>query len=256
MKLVILAGGLGTRISEETHLRPKPMIEIGGRPIIWRIMKMYSHHGINDFVICGGYKCYIIKEYFASYALQMSNVTFDMATGSMEVHEKHAEPWKVTLIDTGDATMTGGRRKRVRDYLPDGEPFAFTYGDGVSDVDITAEIAFHKAHGKLATILAVEPPGRYGALRMDGPRVDGFIEKPHGDGAAINGGFFILEKPVIDLIAEDSTAFEGKPLEALAERGELMAFPHHGFWQPMDTLREKTLLEDLWSRGVAPWKTW
>ena len=256
MKLVILAGGLGTRISEETHLRPKPMIEIGGRPIIWHIMKMYAHHGINDFVICCGYKGYIIKEYFANYALHMSSVTFDMTTGTMEVHEKRAEPWKVTLVDTGDATMTGGRLKRVRDYLRDDEPFAFTYGDGVSDVDITAELAFHRSHGKLATICAVEPPGRYGALKMDGSRVDGFMEKPHGDGGAINGGFFILEKPVIDLIEQDSTAFEGKPLETLAARGELMAFPHHGFWQAMDTLREKTLLEDLWAAGKAPWKTW
>lgn len=256
MKLVILAGGLGTRISEETHLRPKPMIEIGGRPIIWHIMKMYSRHGINDFVICCGYKGYVIKEYFANYALHMSSVTFDMTTGTMEVHEKRAEPWKVTLVDTGDATMTGGRLRRVRDYLPDDEPFAFTYGDGVSDVDITAELAFHRAHGKLATICAVEPPGRYGALKMDGAHVEGFMEKPHGDGGSINGGFFILEKPVIDLIEEDLTAWEGKPLEALAARGELMAFPHHGFWQPMDTLREKTMLEDLWAAGKAPWKTW
>ena len=256
MKLVILAGGLGTRISEETHLRPKPMIEIGGRPIIWHIMKMYSHHGINDFVICCGYKGYIIKEYFANYALHMSSVTFDMATGTMDVHEKRAEPWRVTLVDTGDATMTGGRLKRVRDYLHDGEPFAFTYGDGVSDVDIAAELTFHRAHGKLATICAVEPPGRYGALKMDGARVEGFLEKPHGDGGSINGGFFILEKAVIDLIEGDASTWEREPLETLAARGELMAFPHHGFWQPMDTLREKTMLEDLWSAGKAPWKTW
>lgn len=256
MKLVILAGGLGTRISEETHLRPKPMIEIGGRPIIWHIMKMYSHHGINDFVICCGYKGYILKEYFANYALHMSSVTFDMISGTMEVHEKRAEPWKVTLVDTGDATLTGGRLKRVRDYLPDDEPFAFTYGDGVSDVDITAELAFHREHGKQATILAVEPPGRYGALQTEGARVLGFMEKPQGDGGSINGGFFILEKPVIDLIEDDTTTWEREPLEILAARGELMAFPHHGFWQPMDTLREKTMLEDLWAAGKAPWKTW
>lgn len=256
MKLVILAGGLGTRISEETHLRPKPMIEIGGRPVIWHIMKMYSQHGIDDFVICCGYKGYVIKEYFANYALHMSSVTFDMTAGTMEVHEQRAEPWRVTLVDTGDTTMTGGRLRRVRDYLPDDEPFAFTYGDGVSDVDITAERAFHRAHGKRATILAVEPPGRYGALRLDGSTVRGFMEKPHGDGGSINGGFFILEKSVIDLIADDAISWEREPLETLAEAGELMAFPHRGFWQPMDTLREKTMLEDLWAAGKAPWKTW
>ena len=256
MKAVILAGGLGTRISEETHLKPKPMIEIGGRPIIWHIMKTYSAHGISDFIICCGYKGFVIKEYFQNYALHMSNVTFDMRAGKMTVHEQRAEPWTVTLVDTGDSTMTGGRLARVRSFLNEGEPFAFTYGDGVSDVDITSEIAFHKAHGKLATVLAVEPPGRYGALDMDGDRVAGFMEKPHGDGAAINGGFFILETAAIDRIAGDATAWEAEPLESLAADDELRAFLHHGFWQPMDTLREKTLLEMLWSEGSAPWKVW
>jgi len=256
MKLVILAGGLGTRLSEETQLKPKPMVEIGGRPIIWHIMKIYSQHGINDFVVCCGYKGYVIKEYFANYALHMSNVTFDMATGKMTVHEQRAEPWTVTLVDTGDETMTGGRLRRVRDYLPDDEPFAFTYGDGVTDADLTAEIAFHRAHGKKATVLAVEPPGRYGALKMSGDAVAGFMEKPHGDGASINGGFFLLDKSVIDLIPGDSCVWEREPLESLAADGELMAFRHTGFWQPMDTLREKNMLEDLWESGKAPWKTW
>jgi glucose-1-phosphate cytidylyltransferase len=256
MKAVILAGGLGTRLSEETTLKPKPMVEIGGRPILWHIMKLYSTHGINDFVICCGYKGYLIKEYFANYFLHMSDVTFHTATGEMEVHRKKAENWRVTLVDTGDESMTGGRLKRVKDYLKDEDAFCFTYGDGVSDVDITAEIAFHKAHGKLATILAVQPPGRYGALKMDGDAVNGFTEKPKGQGGWINGGFFILSPKVIDYIDGDSSHWELKPLQQIAEAGELQAFKHEGFWQPMDTLREKNMLEDLWDAGKAPWKTW
>jgi glucose-1-phosphate cytidylyltransferase len=256
MKAVILAGGLGTRISEETHLRPKPMIEIGGKPILWHILKMYSAHGVNDFVICCGYKGYIIKEYFANYFLHMSDVTFDMANNRMEVHHKHAEPWKVTLVDTGDDSMTGGRLKRVADYVQDEEAFCFTYGDGVSDVDITASIAFHHQHGKLATVTAVQPPGRYGALSMRGEVVQGFTEKPRGDGGLINGGFFVLSPQVLARIAGDTTSWEAEPLAGLAAEGQLMAFEHTGFWQPMDTLREKNLLEELWSSGKAPWKTW
>ena len=256
MKAVILAGGLGTRISEETHLRPKPMIEIGGKPILWHIMKMYSAHDVNEFVICCGYKGYIIKEYFANYFLHMSDVTFCMANNRMEVHHKHAEPWRVTLVDTGDETMTGGRLKRVDDYLKDERAFCFTYGDGVSDVDISASIRFHREHGKLATITAVQPPGRYGALRMQGKSVTGFTEKPRGDGGLINGGFFVLSPRCLDRIADDSTAWELAPMSGLAGDGELMAFEHTGFWQPMDTLREKNLLEELWSSGRAPWKVW
>mgnify|MGYP003672133027 CR=1 FL=1 len=256
MKAVILAGGLGTRLSEETTLKPKPMVEIGGRPILWHIMKLYSTHGINDFVICCGYKGYLIKEYFANYFLHMSDVTFHTASGEMEVHRKKAEDWRVTLVDTGEESMTGGRLKRVKDYLKDEEAFCFTYGDGVSDVDITAEIAFHKAHGKLATILAVQPPGRYGALKMDGDSVGGFTEKPKGQGGWINGGFFVLSPKVIDYIDGDSSHWEVKPLQQIAEAGELQAFKHEGFWQPMDTLREKNMLEDLWDAGKAPWKTW
>jgi glucose-1-phosphate cytidylyltransferase len=256
MKAVILAGGLGTRISEETHLKPKPMIEIGGKPILWHILKMYSAHGVNEFVICCGYKGYIIKEYFANYFLHMSDVTFDMANNHMEVHHKHAEPWRVTLVDTGDDTMTGGRLKRVFDYVKDDEAFCFTYGDGVSDVNISALIAFHRQHGKLATVTAVQPPGRYGALQMQGARVHGFMEKPRGDGGLINGGFFVLSPRCITRIAEDSSSWEGDPLTGLATDGELMAFEHNGFWQPMDTLREKTFLEDLWHTGKAPWKVW
>lgn len=256
MKAVILAGGLGTRLSEETTLKPKPMVEIGGRPILWHIMKLYSTHGINDFVICCGYKGYLIKEYFANYFLHMSDVTFHTASGEMEVHRKKAEDWRVTLVDTGDESMTGGRLKRVKGYLKDEEAFCFTYGDGVSDVDITAEIAFHKAHGKLATILAVQPPGRYGALKMDGDSVGGFTEKPKGQGGWINGGFFVLSPKVIDYIDGDSSHWEVKPLQQIAEAGELHAFKHEGFWQPMDTLREKNMLEDLWDAGKAPWKTW
>ncbi|WP_326541681.1 glucose-1-phosphate cytidylyltransferase [Pseudorhodoferax sp.] len=256
MKAVILAGGLGTRISEETHLKPKPMIEIGGKPILWHILKMYSAHGVNEFVICCGYKGYVIKEYFANYFLHMSDVTFDMASNRMEVHHKHAEPWRVTLVDTGEDTMTGGRLRRVADYVRGEEAFCFTYGDGVSDVDIAATIAFHRAHGKLATVTAVQPPGRYGALSMQGDTVQGFTEKPRGDGGLINGGFFVLSPEVIARIAGDATAWESEPLAGLATDGELRAYEHHGFWQPMDTLREKNLLEELWLSGKAPWKTW
>ncbi|QEI07245.1 glucose-1-phosphate cytidylyltransferase [Pigmentiphaga aceris] len=256
MKAVILAGGLGTRISEETHLRPKPMIEIGGKPILWHIMKMYSAHGVNEFIICCGYKGYVIKEYFANYFLHMSDVTFDMSKHSMEVHERKAEPWRVTLVDTGDDTMTGGRLKRVAAYLKDEDAFCFTYGDGVADIDISASIAFHKQHGKLGTISAVQPPGRYGAIRLDGAQVAGFTEKPRGDGGLINGGFFVLSPKVIDLIDGDDVSWEAAPLERLAAQDQLMAFQHTGFWQPMDTLREKNLLEDLWSSGKAPWKQW
>jgi glucose-1-phosphate cytidylyltransferase len=256
MKAVILAGGLGTRISEETHLKPKPMIEIGGKPILWHILKMYSAHGVNEFVICCGYKGYIIKEYFANYFLHMSDVTFDMASNRMEVHHKHAEPWRVTLVDTGEDTMTGGRLRRVADYVRGDDAFCFTYGDGVSDVDIAATIAFHRAHGKLATVTAVQPPGRYGALSMQGTAVQGFTEKPRGDGGMINGGFFVLSPACLQRIAGDATSWESEPLAGLAADGQLMAYEHTGFWQPMDTLREKNMLEDLWHSGKAPWKTW
>jgi glucose-1-phosphate cytidylyltransferase len=256
MKAVILAGGLGTRISEETHLKPKPMIEVGGKPILWHILKMYSAHGVNDFVICCGYKGYVIKEYFANYFLHMSDVTFDMANNTMEVHQRHAEPWRVTLVDTGEDTMTGGRLKRVAEYVKDEESFCFTYGDGVADVDISASIAFHASHQKLATVTAVQPPGRYGALTIDGDNVQGFTEKPRGDGGLINGGFFILSPRCLDRIAGDATSWELGPLAGLAADGQLMAFEHAGFWQPMDTLREKNLLEDLWQSGKAPWKVW
>ena len=256
MKAVILAGGLGTRISEETHLKPKPLIEIGGRPILWHIMKNYSVHGVNDFVICCGYKGYLIKEYFANYFLHMSDVTFDMANNQMEVHQHKAEPWKVTLIDTGDDTLTGGRLKRVADYIKNQESFCFTYGDGVSNVDIRASIEFHQSHGKLATVTAVLPPGRYGALERLGDRVTGFVEKPRGDGGVINGGFFVLSPNVLDYIDGDQSSWEAAPLTKLAQIGEMMAFEHQGFWQPMDTLREKNLLEELWASGKAPWKNW
>ena len=256
MKAVILAGGLGTRISEETHLKPKPMIEIGGRPILWHILKLYSAHGVNDFVICCGYKGYVIKEYFANYFLHMSDVTFDMASNTMAVHQKKAEPWKVTLVDTGDETLTGGRLKRVADYVQGDDAFCFTYGDGVADVDVAAQIAFHRAHGRLATVTAVQPPGRYGALQMDGDAVRGFTEKPRGDGGRINGGFFVLSPKVLDHIDCDQTSWEGAPLERLAASGELRAWEHNGFWQPMDTLRDKTHLEELWRSGSAPWKVW
>jgi len=256
MKAVILAGGLGTRISEESLLKPKPMIEIGGRPILWHIMKIYSAHGINDFIVCCGYKGYLIKEYFANYFLHMSDVTFDMATHEMQVHHQKAEPWRVTLVDTGEDTMTGGRLKRVAEYLRDEEAFCLTYGDGVSDVDIGAEIAFHKRHGKLATVTAVQPPGRYGALDMDDESVRGFVEKPRGDGGWINGGFFVLSPNCLDYIPGDASPWEGEPLTRIAAEGQLMAFEHRGFWQPMDTLREKNLLEELWQSGKAPWKCW
>lgn len=254
MKAVILAGGLGTRISEESHLRPKPMIEIGGMPILWHIMKIYSRHGINDFVVCLGYKGYVIKEYFANYFLHTSDVTFDLQNNRMEVQERHTEPWRVTLVDTGVATQTGGRLRRVRRYLGN-EPFCFTYGDGVADVDISGSIAFHRAHGRLATVTAVQPPGRYGALNMEGNSVRRFEEKPSGDGAWINGGFFVLQPEAIDTIAGDHTAWEIEPLQELAARDELRAWQHRGFWQPMDTLRDKNHLEELWQAG-APWKHW
>ena len=256
MKAVILAGGLGTRISEETHLKPKPMIEIGGRPILWHILKMYSAHGINDFVVCCGYRGYVIKEYFANYFLHMSDVTFDLVNNRMEVHERKSEPWRVTLVDTGEDTMTGGRLKRVASHVRDEEAFCFTYGDGVADVDITACIAFHRAHGKAATVTAVQPPGRYGALDMASAQVTGFTEKPKGDGGLINGGFFVLAPRVLDLIDADATPWEGEPMQRLAASGQLMAFEHKGFWQPMDTLREKNLLELLWQSRKAPWKVW
>ncbi len=256
MKAVILAGGLGTRISEETYLKPKPMIEVGGKPILWHIMKIYSAHGIHDFVICCGYKGYVIKEYFANYFLHMSDVTFDMASNRMDVHQQSAEPWRVTLIDTGDETMTGGRLKRVADYVKDEEMFCFTYGDGVADIDITALAAFHRRHGKRATVTAVQPPGRYGALDMDGEAVLGFIEKPKGDGGRINGGFFVLSPKCLDYIAGDATSWEADSLVKLATDGELAAFEHAGFWQPMDTLREKIHLEELWQSNKAPWKVW
>lgn len=256
MKAVILAGGLGTRISEETHLKPKPMVEIGGKPILWHILKMYSHHDINDFVICCGYKGYVIKEYFANYFLHMSDVTFDMCNNHMEVHHQHAEPWRVTLVDTGETTLTGGRLKRIRDYVRDDPAFCFTYGDGVSDVDIGASVRFHRQHGRLATVTAVQPPGRYGALKLAGQQVSGFTEKPRGDGGLINGGFFVLSPKCLDRIEGDQTSWEGQPLISLAHDGELMAFEHSGFWQPMDTLREKNMLEDLWIHGKAPWRTW
>ena len=257
MKAVILAGGLGTRLSEETDLKPKPMIEVGGRPILWHIMKIYSAHGINDFIICCGYKGYLIKEYFANYFLHMSDVTFDMTENSMEINRKRSEPWRVTLVDTGESTLTGGRLKRVRDYVKNEEAFCFTYGDGVGDVDITALIAFHQQHGKQATLTATRPPGRYGALKF-GPNdsVDRFQEKPDGDGSWINGGFFVIHPDVIDRIENDASSWEGEALSGLAKDGQLSAFKHAGFWQPMDTLREKILLNNLWNGGKAPWKSW
>lgn len=256
MKVVILAGGLGTRISEETHLKPKPMIEIGGKPILWHIMKLYSAHGVHDFIICCGYKGYVIKEYFANYFLHMSDVTFDMTHNCMEVHERKAEPWRVTLVDTGENTLTGGRLKRVARYIEGEEAFCFTYGDGLSDVNISALVNFHREHGKIATVTAVQPPGRYGALVLDGNGVTGFAEKPRGDGGVINGGFFVLSPKVLDYIADDESAWEGDPLQQLAIGRELMAYQHAGFWQPMDTLRDKNQLEELWLSGKAPWKIW
>jgi glucose-1-phosphate cytidylyltransferase len=255
MKAVILAGGLGTRISEETNLKPKPMVEIGGRPILWHVMKIYSAHGINDFIICAGYKGYVIKEYFANYFLHMSDVTFDMSGNRMEVHERRSEPWRVTIVDTGEATMTGGRLRRVRAYL-DSEPFCFTYGDGVGDVNITELIAFHRREARRATLTGVQPPGRYGALDIAGSRVARFQEKPEGDGSWINGGYFVLEPSVIDLIDDDRTIWERRPLETLAAESQLSVYKHGSFWQPMDTLRDKMHLEELWASGKAPWKIW
>ena len=255
MKTVILAGGYGTRISEESDRRPKPMVEIGGKPILWHIMKMYSAHGIHEFIICLGYKGYMIKEYFANYFLHMSDITFDLSTNELEVHENFAEPWRVTLVDTGEGTMTGGRLRRVREYLGE-EDFCFTYGDGVSDIDIAAEIAFHRAHGLQATMAAVQPPGRFGGIRLDGEKVVGFQEKPLGDGGWINGGFFVLSPKVIDLIEGDQTYWEREPLMQLAAGEQLVAYEHRGFWKPMDTLREKRQLDALWAGGEAPWKIW
>lgn len=256
MKAVILAGGLGTRISEETSIKPKPMVEIGGKPILWHILKSYSSHGINDFVICCGYKGYVIKEFFANYFLHTSDVTFDIRNNTMEVHEQYAEPWKVTLIDTGENTMTGGRLKRVKRFVQNEEAFCFTYGDGVSDIDITQSIAFHKTHGKLGTMTAVQPPGRFGAIDIDGQRIVSFKEKPQGDGNWINGGYFVLSPKVIDYITSDNTIWEREPMENLARDNQINAFHHHGFWQPMDTLRDRLLLEELWEGGQAPWKKW
>ncbi|WIL20855.1 glucose-1-phosphate cytidylyltransferase [Geothrix sp.] len=256
MKVVILAGGLGTRLSEETHLKPKPMIEIGGRPILWHIMKMYSRYGLNEFVVCLGFKGYMIKEYFSNYFLHMSDVTFDIQNNRMEVHEEHAEPWRVTLVDTGADTLTGGRLKRIASYVEREKDFCLTYGDGVSDINIRDLVDFHRSHGRKATVTAVQPPGRYGSLVLEDRAVQGFIEKPLGDGGWINGGFFVLSPECLDFIEDDATAWEGTPLTQLAAEGELMAFKHHGFWQPMDTLRDKTQLETLWQQGVAPWKTW
>lgn len=255
MKAVILAGGLGTRISEETSAKPKPMIEIGGKPILWHIMKIYSFHGINEFIICCGYKGYVIKEYFANYFLHMSDVTFDMASNRMDIHQNNAEPWKATLVDTGEQTMTGGRLKRIKKYLGE-EDFCFTYGDGVSDISIRELIDFHRKQGKLATVTAVQPAGRFGSLNLEGQMVKGFEEKPQGDGGWINGGFFVLSPKIIDYIDGDSTVWEKEPLEMLARSGDLSAYLHYGFWQPMDTLRDKNHLEELWTSGKAPWKKW
>ena len=256
MKAVILAGGLGSRISEESHLRPKPMIEIGGKPLLWHIMKIYEQHGCSDFVVCCGYKSYVIKEYFRNYFLHTSDVTFDLRSNRMEIHRQTTEPWTVTLVDTGTDTLTGGRLKRVREFLNPGEPFCFTYGDGVADIDIAGEVAFHNQHGKLATICAVQPPGRYGALLLDGSSVSGFREKPPGDGAWINGGFFVLQPEAMDFVDGDDSSFESETLPRLAEAGQLEAWQHRGFWQAMDTLRERNVLEELWDSGQAPWKSW
>lgn len=256
LKAVVLAGGFGTRISEESHMKPKPMIEIGGKPILWHILKIYSAHGINDFVICLGYKGYLIKEYFANYFLHMSDVTFHMDSNKVEIHNRRAEPWKVTLVDTGENAMTGGRLRNVASYLDD-DDFCFTYGDGVADIDITKLVAAHRASGKLATVTAVQPPGRYGALKVnEEDRVEGFIEKPLGDGGLINGGFFVLSPKVIDYIDSETTPWEQEPLERLAADGQLNAYRHTGFWHPLDTLRDKNTLEDLDRSGKAPWKIW
>lgn len=256
MKAIILAGGLGTRISEETSARPKPMVEIGGKPILWHVLKIYSHYGINDFVICCGYKGYLIKEYFANYFLHMSDVTFDMRNNEMEVHHKKAEPWRVTLVDTGEETMTGGRLRRVSEYFSGEEEFCFTYGDGVSDIDVNKLVAFHRSQKTLATVTATYPPGRFGALDIAGNKITTFKEKPKGDGGMINGGFFVLSPRVVDLIPDDACVWEREPLETLASTGQLSAYRHGGFWQAMDTLRDKTLLEQLWQSGQAPWKVW
>jgi glucose-1-phosphate cytidylyltransferase len=256
MKAVILAGGLGTRISEETALRPKPMVEIGGKPVLWHIMKSYSHYGVNDFIICLGYKGYMIKEYFHNYSLHMADVTIDLRGGATTIHRSDVEPWNVTLIDTGEATQTGGRLKRVAAYLDKDEPFCFTYGDGLSNIDIAAGIAFHRKQGTLATLTAVQPPGRFGQLELDAQRITAFREKPAGDGAWINGGYFVLSRGAIDYIAGDDIAWESEPLERLAADRQLSAFVHRGFWQPMDTLRDRTLLEGLWDSGAAPWRVW
>jgi glucose-1-phosphate cytidylyltransferase len=255
MKAVILAGGLGTRISEESALRPKPMIEIGGKPILWHIMKIYSAHGVNEFIVCLGYKGYLIKEYFANYFLHTSDVTFDMTQNKMEIHQNSAEPWKVTLVDTGEHTMTGGRLKKVKSFIGD-DDFCLTYGDGVSDVDISKSIQFHKKQGTLATITAIQPPGRFGALDIEHNKVHSFLEKPQGDGGWINGGFFVLSPKVIDEIEDDQTVWEQGPMERLAKKGQMSAYQHNGFWQPMDTLRDKNHLEELWQSGKAPWKIW
>ena len=256
MKAVIFAGGLGTRLSEETTTRPKPMVEIGGKPVLWHIMKMYSHHGVNEFIICCGYKGYLIKEYFANYFLHMSDVTLDMQSNKMTIHQKRAEHWKVTLVDTGDSTMTGGRLRRVAKYVSNEDFFCLTYGDGVGDNDIGATIAFHRSHGKAATLTATYPPGRFGSLNIQNGQVTSFEEKPRGDGALINGGFFVLSPKVFLYLKDDETIWEKEPLMQLAQNGELMAYPHYGFWQPMDTLHDKNMLEKLWMGGSAPWKQW
>ena len=253
---MILAGGYGTRLSEETHSRPKPMVEIGGRPMLWHIMKMYSTHDVNDFIICCGYRGYMIKEYFANFSLHMSDITFDLEHNTVHVRKERTEPWKVTLIDTGEGTLTGGRLKRVADYVEGEDEFCMTYGDGLSDIDISATITFHREHGRLATVTAVKPPGRFGALELEGQRVTGFVEKPTGDEGLINGGFFVLDPHCLDLIDGDDTTWEDEPLTRLATGDQLRAYEHHGFWQPMDTVRERNLLEDLWASGGAPWKTW
>ena len=257
MKAVILAGGLGTRLSEETAIKPKPMVEVGGQPILWHIMKTYSAHGVNDFVICCGYKGYVIKEYFANYFLRMSDVTFDMRFNQMNIHSGNAEPWKVTLVDTGENTMTGGRLKRVREHLGN-EPFCFTYGDGVSNVNVTELVKFHKEQGTLVTLTAVQPPGRFGAISLgkEQTKIDQFHEKPEGDGAWINGGYFVVDPAAIDYIADDSIMWEHEPLKKIAHEGQLSAYKHDGFWQPMDTLKDKNYLDDLWKKGSAPWKVW
>jgi glucose-1-phosphate cytidylyltransferase len=256
MKAVILAGGLGTRLSEETGTRPKPMVEIGGRPILWHILKLYSHHGINEFIICCGYKGYLIKEYFANYFLHTSDITFDMRENSMKVHQSVAEPWLITLVDTGDNSGTAGRLKRIGSYLAGEEAFCMTYGDGVSDLNISGSIAFHRGHGKLATVTAVQPPARFGGLGIEGTSIYAFQEKPEGEGGWINGGFFVLSPAVIEDIKDDAWMFERQPMQDLTRRGQVEAYFHHGFWQPMDTLRDKQRLEELWNTGQAPWKTW